>query len=134
MALSATAQNGFTGAVNVAVNGGLPTGVTASPSTLSLAPGTPQNLTLTAAANSAITGNATVTFTGTSSSLTHTATLALTVNAAAPPSPAGVDVTTYHYDNARDGLNASETTLALSNVNSTSFGKINFLPVDGLKS
>jgi hypothetical protein len=129
VALSATAQNGFTGAVNVAVSG-LPTGVTASPSTLSLAPGTPQNLTLTAAANSAA-GSATVTFTGTSSSLTHTAALALTVNAAAPPSPAGVDVTTYHYDNARDGLNASETTLALSNVNSTSFGKINFLPVDG---
>ena len=50
VALSATAQNGFTGAVNVAVSG-LPTGVTASPSTLSLAPGTPQNLTLTAAAN-----------------------------------------------------------------------------------
>ncbi len=128
--LSATAQNGFNSTVNVAVSG-LPTGVTASPSTLSLSPGTPQNLTLTAAASAAI-GNATVMFTGTSSPLTHTATLALTVNAAAPPPPpAGVDVTTYHYDNARDGLNASETTLTLANVNSTGFGKINFLSVDG---
>jgi hypothetical protein len=42
------------------------------------------------------------------------------------------DVTTFHYDNARDGLNALESTLTLDNVNSTQFGKIGFYPVDGL--
>jgi outer membrane protein assembly factor BamB len=50
------------------------------------------------------------------------------VNAAAP---AGVDVTTYHYNNARDGLNASETTLTPSNVNSTNFGKLSLYATDG---
>ena len=41
-------------------------------------------------------------------------------------------MTTYHYDNARDGLNAAETILTPSNVNSTQFGKIGFDTVDGL--
>jgi len=53
----------------------------------------------------------------------------LTVNASRPPS--SVDVTTYHYDNARDGLNANETSLTLSNVNSTTFGRISFFSTDG---
>jgi hypothetical protein len=42
------------------------------------------------------------------------------------------DVLTYHNNNARTGLNSSETTLTLSNVNSTSFGKLFVLAVDGL--
>jgi hypothetical protein len=41
------------------------------------------------------------------------------------------DVLTYHYNNARTGLNASETTLTLSNVNSTTFGKLFTVSVDG---
>jgi outer membrane protein assembly factor BamB len=41
------------------------------------------------------------------------------------------DVATYHYDIARDGLNAQETILTPSNVNSTQFGKIGFDAVDG---
>src|SRR5208282_657973 len=45
---------------------------------------------------------------------------------------AAPDVTTYHDDVARDGLNAQETILTLSNVNSTQFGKIGFDTVDGL--
>ena len=44
----------------------------------------------------------------------------------------GVDVTTYHNDNARDGLNASETILTPANVSSATFGKLNLLSVDGL--
>ena len=74
-------------------------------------PGTPQSVTLTAG-NSAQPGSASVVFTGTSGSLSHTAALALTVAASA-----GVNVTTYHNDNARDGWNASETTLTPQNVN-----------------
>lgn len=42
------------------------------------------------------------------------------------------DVLTYHNNNSRTGLNSSETTLTLSNVNPASFGKLFTLPVDGL--
>jgi hypothetical protein len=122
--LTATALNGFTGMVSVAPSG-LPGGVTAAPASLSLTPGTAQSISLTAG-NSAQAGSASVVFTGTSGSLTHTATLALTVAAAS-----GVNVTTYHNDNARDGWNASETTLTPQNVNSTTFGKLRELAVDG---
>ncbi len=51
----------------------------------------------------------------------------LTVAAAA-----GNDVTTYHDDNARDGLNANETMLTPAKVSSATFGKLNFLTTDGL--
>jgi hypothetical protein len=122
--LTATPLNGFTGTVNVAP-GALPAGVTVTPATLSLAAGTPQSVTLTAG-NSAQAGTASVVFTGTSASLTHTAALALTVAASS-----GVNVATYHNDNARDGWNSSETTLTPQNVNSTAFGKLRELPVDG---
>ncbi len=128
VSVTANAVNSFTGTVAVAITG-LPAGVTANPATLSLTPGTAQTTTLTAAATAAA-GTATITFTGTSGSLSHAATLALTVQTAATTN--APDVTTYHYDNARDGLNAAETILTPSNVNSTHFGKIGFDTVDGL--
>jgi hypothetical protein len=77
-----------------------------------------------------VAGSATLTFTGTSGSLSNTATLALTVQGAGPMATAP-DVATFHNDNARDGLNAVETTLTPSNVNSTQFGKLGFVTVDG---
>jgi len=48
-----------------------------------------------------------------------------------PPSAGSVDVLTYHNDNARTGQNVNETTLTTSNVNSTSFGLLFTVPVDG---
>src|ERR1700756_3141285 len=42
-----------------------------------------------------------------------------------------VNVTTYHYDNARMGQNIAETTLAPANVNSSQFGKLSSVTVDG---
>jgi len=42
------------------------------------------------------------------------------------------DVLTYHNNNARTGLNSSETTLTLTNVNSATFGKLFVLTLDGL--
>lgn len=44
---------------------------------------------------------------------------------------ANVDVTTFHYDVARSGLNTNETQLTLGNVASASFGKLTSFPVDG---
>jgi hypothetical protein len=41
------------------------------------------------------------------------------------------DVVTYHNDIARTGLNPNETILTLSKVNSSSFGKLFTMPVDG---
>ena len=125
--ITANPINSFAVTIAVATTG-LPAGVTATPSTLTLALGTAQNVTLSAA-STAVATSSTVTFTGTSGNLTHAAPLALTVQAAPAPSPP--DVTTYHYNNARDGLNAQETILTQSNVNSTQFGKIGFDAVDG---
>jgi hypothetical protein len=122
--LTATAMNGFTGTATVALSG-LPMGVTANPASLSLVPGAAQSTTLTAE-NSAPTGSANVVFAATSGSLTHSVTLPLTVAA-----PSGVNVTTYHNDNARDGWNAQETILNPQNVNFNTFGKLRELPVDG---
>jgi hypothetical protein len=124
-AVTASAVNGFSGTVSVTVSG-LPSGVTVAPTTLTLATGTPQTLTFTAAANAAA-GTSSVSVTGVSGALTHTAMLTLTVAA-----PVGVNVTTYHNDNSRDGLNASETILTPTNVSSATFGKLNMLGVDGL--
>jgi hypothetical protein len=76
--LSSTAINGFSGTIAIAVNG-LPSGVTASPATISLTPTTPVVVTLTAASNVAATAG-TVSFVGTSGALSHTATIQLTVN------------------------------------------------------
>ena len=128
ISVKATAANGFSSAVKVTLTG-LPTGVTASPASLSLTPGTAQSTTLTAS-SSAATASSTVTFTGTSGSLTHSAPLALNVQSAQTTTTAP-DVTTFHYDVARDGLNAQETVLTPGNVNSTGFGKIGFDTADG---
>jgi hypothetical protein len=127
VSVTATAVNSFAGTVAVTITG-LPAGVTASPATLNLTPGIAQNTTLTAALTAAAAGT-TVTFTGTSGSLTHSAPLTLTVQGAAMTN--APDVTTYHYDVARDGLNAKETILTPGNVNSAQFGKIGFDTVDG---
>jgi len=45
--------------------------------------------------------------------------------------PLSSDVLTYHNDNARTGQNLYESILTRSNVNSTSFGKLFVIPVDG---
>jgi outer membrane protein assembly factor BamB len=47
------------------------------------------------------------------------------------PAQAQVNVTTYHYDNARTGQNTQETVLTPANVGSTVFGKLFSVPVDG---
>src|SRR6267154_5357215 len=48
-----------------------------------------------------------------------------------PAAAAQTNVTTYHYDNARTGHNMTETVLTPGNVNSTQFGKLFTVSVDG---
>jgi hypothetical protein len=127
--LTATAINGFSGSIQVTVTG-LPTGVTTSPATLTLTAGTPLTVNFSAATTAA-SGSASLTFTAASGSLSHTASLKLNVNANTLPPPGTVDVTTYHYDMGRTGLNPNETTLTPANVNSTSFGLLRTFAVDG---
>ena len=122
--ITLTGLNQFTGSANVVISG-LPAGVTATPASLSVTTSAPQSVTLTAA-NSAQVQMSNVVFTAVSGSLTHAATLAVTVAASA-----GVNITTYHNDNARDGWYSSETVLTPQNVNSAAFGKLRELPVDG---
>jgi hypothetical protein len=70
-----------------------------------------------------------VTISNTAGTITsHTVTL--NVNAAPPPS--GVNVLTYHNDLCRSGQNVNETILTPANLNSSNFGKVGFLAVDGL--
>src|SRR5260370_8657445 len=78
--VSVNGQNGFAGAVQVALSG-LPTGVLSNPaSPFNIASGANAAIVLGAATNAA-TGNFTVTAQGSSGSLSHSATLALAVQA-----------------------------------------------------
>ena len=122
--LTATAENGFAGTINV-TESGVPAGVSASPATLSLSPGTSQKVSFAASATTPAK-SANVQFVATSGSLSHSASVAISVQV-----PAGVDVVTYHDDVARTGLNPNETTLTPANVNSATFGLLRILLVDG---
>lgn len=79
--LAASPVNGFTGNVSVAV-GALPTGVTATPMTLSIAPGGLQQINVSASP-AAVAGSAAISLQATSGSLSHSVTTALTVSPAA---------------------------------------------------
>jgi PQQ-like domain len=130
VAITAVAQNGFAASVTVTLSG-LPVGVTALPSTLTLIPGTAQSITFIAAANAPqFTGNVTTqgNSTGSSGVISESAFLPLTVL----PAGGTNDVTTQHNDNARTGQDLHETALTPGNVNTATFGKINFLAADGL--
>jgi len=124
--LSASAANGFTGSIQVTITG-VPAGVTVSPSTLSLTAGNSQQISFAAAAGAAAS-SATVEISGKSGILNHTVPITITVSGVA----AAIDITTYHDDVARTGLNPNETILMPANVKSANFGLLRMLSVDGL--
>ncbi|HTD53931.1 MAG TPA: hypothetical protein VK670_01010 [Silvibacterium sp.] len=126
ISVSTTIQFGLRGNVVVEISG-LPSGVTASPSKFVAEPGSrPRTVTLTAA-TTAVAGPSSVTLTAKVGRRMDAATLDLTIEATA----SGIDVTTYHYDNARDGLNAHETILTPANVKYAGFGEIGHYGMDG---
>ncbi len=128
VSISATAINGFSQSIAVTVSG-TPAGVTASPASFTLVIGTPQQVSFSAT-SSAAAASATVQFNGAAGTLSSATSLALTVtHTVTTPGP---DVVTYHNDVERTGLYPNESTLTLTNVNSTKFGLLRILPVDGL--
>jgi hypothetical protein len=78
ISVEATAINGFSSSISVSVSG-QQSGVSISPQSFTLTPGTPQSVTFTAALNTP-TSSVTVAIAGSSGSLQHTAQLGLTVN------------------------------------------------------
>ena len=95
---------------------------------MSLAPGTPLQVNLTASSGTA-TGTTMIQIVATSGSLSHAAPVKLSVNATV--AGAGVDVVTYHNDIARTGLNPNEGVLTPAAVTSSKFGLLRTLAVDG---
>jgi uncharacterized protein YjdB len=105
--------------------------------------GSTSNLTSSAAWSSSTPAAATVsgaglvtavaagtsTITATSGSVS--ANVQVAVSNPPPPPTSNVNITTYHFDNKRTGLNNNETILTPSNVNTNSFGKLFSLTVDG---
>jgi hypothetical protein len=78
VSLSATSIAGFSSQITVQV-AGLPAGVSVSPASITLVPGTPQQVKFSAAAHAAFASTA-VTFTGTEGALSHSAGLNLSVD------------------------------------------------------
>src|SRR6202521_1277670 len=117
-------RNGFTGSVNVTISN-VPAGVTVAPNpiqfSISSSP-VSQPITVSAAFEAQLQ-NTTLALTGTSGNITASAHLNLQVRS--------LLVTTWHYDNARTGVNPNETILNLVNVNPNTFGKLYDLPADG---
>jgi hypothetical protein len=124
---TATALSGFSGTIQVVVSG-LPAGVVASPASFSLVPGTPKQVSFTAAATTAA-GATTLQSVATSGAISHSVPVQVSVSAKAAGSSG--DVVTYHYDVARTGLNPNENTLTPANVTSSKFGLLRVLAVDG---
>lgn len=124
--LTAAGTNGFSGVITLEVSG-VPSGVKASPSRLTLSPGSSGNVSFSAAAGTEAV-SATIQFQATSGQLSHSVSAPITVNTKTVQE---TDVVTYHYDAARTGLNASESVLTPATVSSTNFGLLRVLAVDG---
>jgi hypothetical protein len=79
-----------------------------------------------------VTPSVTTTYTATATGSGGTSQpVSVTVTVTAPPPPPAQGVYTHKYDNTRQGANLSETVLTPQNVNSTTFGKLVTLNVDG---
>jgi hypothetical protein len=84
----------------------------------------------TPATSAADSGSTFLVVVANSAGMVSSSSAVLTVTSGIQP-PAGTDVLTYKNDRNRSGQNLTETTLTLSNVNSSTFGLLRNLPVDG---
>ena len=115
--LGTTAIDGFSGAIAVAVQG-LPTGVTVSPSTISVTPNNPLVVTLTAASNAPATPTPVqVRLVGTSGNLSHTATVQLTITVVGPTGPDFSITATPNTMNVAQGLQSDEVQIGVTGTN-----------------
>ena len=113
--ITASPVNGFTGSVSVAV-GSLPTGVTASPMTLSITPGALQQITVTAG-STAVAGTANISLQASSGSLSHSITAALTVNAAPPVSTtASLSAASFNFGNNLVNNTVTQSAVTVTNT------------------
>ena len=150
--ISAT-LTGVTGSTIATVAAKTVSSIAVTPANPSFATGATQQFTATATYTDSTTGNITSTATWTSSDTsvatisssglatavaTGTTTITATSNtvsghttATITAAAAGVNITTWHVDNNRSGLNAGETVLTPTNVNTGTFGKLFSLPIDG---
>jgi outer membrane protein assembly factor BamB len=125
--IAAAGLNGFSGAIRVAITG-IPAGVTASPSAFTLSAGSSQTVNFSAA-TSAPSASATIQFQGVAGGSSHDVSAPILVSPVVLRT--GTDVITYHFDNARTGLNPRETDLAPATVTSSKFGLQRIFQVDG---
>src|ERR1700682_976786 len=117
-------QNGFTGSVNVTISN-VPAGVTVAPNPIQFSiSSSPVSQPITVSATfDAQVHDTTLALTGSSGNVTASANLNLRGQL--------LSVTTWHYDNARTGVNPNENILNLANVNPNAFGKLFDIPADG---
>lgn len=85
ISVSVTGSNGFSSPVAIQIRG-LPPGITASPESLQVNPGTSQEITFSTA-DPAVSSSAFVSVVGSSGNLIHTAELSLSIHAQPPPVP-----------------------------------------------
>jgi len=125
LVVSSSPLNGFAESVSVTLSA-LPSGVTASPSTLSLAPGALGQITISAS-TSAKAGSATITVTGTAGTLSKTATSALTVTA--PPPPLTTATLSAYFFDFGDNLVNNSVTKTVAVVTNTGASTLTMSPV-----
>ena len=118
--VAASPVNGFTGNVSVAV-GSLPTGVTATPMTLSIAPGGLQQISVSASP-AAVAGSATISLQATSGSLSHSVITALTVSPAAPAAStnAALSGSSFGFGNNLLNNTLTQSVVTVTNTGTTS--------------
>ena len=113
--VAASPVNGFTGNVSVAV-GALPSGVTATPMTLSMTPGGLQQISVTAGP-AAVAGSASISIQGTSGSLSHSVTAGVTVNAAPPLSTtASLSASSFNFGNNLINNKVTQSVVTVTNT------------------
>ncbi|MGC2637038.1 MAG: Ig-like domain-containing protein [Acidobacteriaceae bacterium] len=147
-------SGGVSGTAMLTVTANSVTSIAVTPNPATFAAGSTQQFTATATYSNGTTQNVTSTATWTSSNTSAatidssglatgvaagTTTITATINTVSGTSSAtvtaastsGVNITTWHVDNNRSGLNSQETELTPTTVGSTGFGKLFSYLVDG---